>query len=203
MARHSETFIRVHEVMDVEKNLVLGKDVIATTVNLYQHLIGSKTVKYLPLIVIFNLEVQERVLVADIQHQYEAQCTLGAHSTCFLQACRNLCWIFMTPRCTRRLWSACKASSVPCMITGRFPWFVEALSFSFFSCCTASDFHNCVCSFHVLGNLGPSLTQDFYTIDGLALQISNSVLSNLDNVPDHRLRPLLHILLMTILSSST
>ncbi|KAJ8250821.1 hypothetical protein COCON_G00227430 [Conger conger] len=57
--------------------------------------------------------------------------------------------------------------------------------------CTLYD--NC---FHILGNAGPSLQQDFYTIDGLAEKIVNSALVNLDNVPDHRLRPLLHILLL-------
>ncbi|KAJ8248631.1 hypothetical protein GJAV_G00244070 [Gymnothorax javanicus] len=55
--------------------------------------------------------------------------------------------------------------------------------------CTLYD--NC---FHILGNAGPSLQQDFYTIDGLADKIVNSALINLDNVPDHRLRPMLHIL---------
>ncbi|KAJ8384765.1 hypothetical protein AAFF_G00198510 [Aldrovandia affinis] len=55
--------------------------------------------------------------------------------------------------------------------------------------CTLYD--NC---FHILGNAGPSLQQDFYTIDGLADKIVNSALVNLDNVPDHRLRPMLHIL---------
>lgn len=50
-------------------------------------------------------------------------------------------------------------------------------------------------SYHILGNAGLSLQQDFYTIEGLAEQIVGSALISLDNVPDHRLRPMLHILL--------
>uniref|UniRef100_A0A674BZH9 Exportin-5 n=1 Tax=Salmo trutta TaxID=8032 RepID=A0A674BZH9_SALTR len=56
--------------------------------------------------------------------------------------------------------------------------------------CTLYD--NC---YHILGNAGLSLQQDFYTIEGLAEQIVGSALISLDNVPDHRLRPMLHILL--------
>uniref|UniRef100_A0A8C8I1V4 Exportin-5 n=1 Tax=Oncorhynchus tshawytscha TaxID=74940 RepID=A0A8C8I1V4_ONCTS len=56
--------------------------------------------------------------------------------------------------------------------------------------CTLYD--NC---YHILGNAGLSLHQDFYTIEGLAEQIVGSALISLDNVPDHRLRPMLHILL--------
>uniref|UniRef100_A0AAY4D984 Exportin-5 n=1 Tax=Denticeps clupeoides TaxID=299321 RepID=A0AAY4D984_9TELE len=50
--------------------------------------------------------------------------------------------------------------------------------------CTLYD--NC---FHVMGNLGPSLHQDFYTIEGLAEQIIGSMFTNLDSLPDNRLRP--------------
>uniref|UniRef100_A0A6Q2WU76 Exportin-5 n=1 Tax=Esox lucius TaxID=8010 RepID=A0A6Q2WU76_ESOLU len=57
--------------------------------------------------------------------------------------------------------------------------------------CTLHD--NC---YHILGNAGPSLQQDFYTIEGLAEQIVGSAFVSLDNVPDHRLRPMLHILLL-------
>uniref|UniRef100_A0AAY4D9F0 Importin N-terminal domain-containing protein n=1 Tax=Denticeps clupeoides TaxID=299321 RepID=A0AAY4D9F0_9TELE len=57
--------------------------------------------------------------------------------------------------------------------------------------CTLYD--NC---FHVMGNLGPSLHQDFYTIEGLAEQIIGSMFTNLDSLPDNRLRPLIHILLI-------
>ncbi|TRY71295.1 hypothetical protein DNTS_007636, partial [Danionella cerebrum] len=44
--------------------------------------------------------------------------------------------------------------------------------------------------YHLLGNAGPSLHQDFYGIEGLAEQIIGSVFINLDSVPDYRLRPL-------------
>lgn len=50
------------------------------------------------------------------------------------------------------------------------------------------------CSYHVLGHAGPALLQDFYTIEGLAEQMVSSALIHLEHVPDHRLRPLLHIL---------
>lgn len=49
-------------------------------------------------------------------------------------------------------------------------------------------------SYHVLGHAGPALLQDFYTIEGLAEQLVGSALIHLEHVPDHRLRPLLHIL---------
>ncbi|XP_036402573.1 exportin-5 [Megalops cyprinoides] len=62
--------------------------------------------------------------------------------------------------------------------------------------CTLYD--NC---YHVLGNAGPSLQQDFYTIEGLAEQIVNSVLVNLDNVPDHRLRPMLRVFMKQLVLS--
>uniref|UniRef100_A0A4W4ESG8 Exportin-5 n=1 Tax=Electrophorus electricus TaxID=8005 RepID=A0A4W4ESG8_ELEEL len=55
--------------------------------------------------------------------------------------------------------------------------------------CTLYD--NC---YHVLGNAGPALQQDFYTIEGLAEKLLGSALIHLEHVPDHRLRPLLHIL---------
>ncbi|KAI1886355.1 hypothetical protein AGOR_G00213170 [Albula goreensis] len=62
--------------------------------------------------------------------------------------------------------------------------------------CTLYD--NC---FHILGNAGPSLQQDFYTIDGLAEKIVNSALANIDNVPDHRLRPLLRVFIKQLVVS--
>uniref|UniRef100_A0A8C9U474 Exportin 5 n=1 Tax=Scleropages formosus TaxID=113540 RepID=A0A8C9U474_SCLFO len=61
--------------------------------------------------------------------------------------------------------------------------------------CTLYD--NC---FHILGHAGPSLNQDFYTIEGLAEQLVSSVLINLDHVPDHRLRAMLHILSQLVVS---
>ncbi|KAM3862783.1 exportin-5 [Diretmus argenteus] len=56
--------------------------------------------------------------------------------------------------------------------------------------CTLYD--NC---FHILGNAGLSLQQDFYAIEGLADQIVGSTFASLDHVPDHRLRPMIHILI--------
>lgn len=52
-----------------------------------------------------------------------------------------------------------------------------------------------LCSFHVLGNAGMSLQQEFYTIERLAEEIAGSVFGSLDHVPDHRLRPMIHILI--------
>uniref|UniRef100_H3AUW1 Exportin-5 n=1 Tax=Latimeria chalumnae TaxID=7897 RepID=H3AUW1_LATCH len=50
--------------------------------------------------------------------------------------------------------------------------------------CTLYD--NC---FHILGNAGISLQQDFYTIENLAEKLISSAFVNLDNLPDYRLRP--------------
>lgn len=50
-------------------------------------------------------------------------------------------------------------------------------------------------SFHILGKAGPSMQQDFYTVEQLSTQLLSSAFVNLDNLPDYRLRPLLHILL--------
>uniref|UniRef100_A0A673H8U2 Exportin-5 n=1 Tax=Sinocyclocheilus rhinocerous TaxID=307959 RepID=A0A673H8U2_9TELE len=52
----------------------------------------------------------------------------------------------------------------------------------------SSLYDNC---YHVLGNAGPCMQQDFYAIEGLAEQIVGSAFTHLDSVPDHRLRPLL------------
>ncbi|CAJ0943648.1 unnamed protein product [Ranitomeya imitator] len=52
--------------------------------------------------------------------------------------------------------------------------------------------HDCWCQ--ILGNLGPSLREDFYSIPGLAIRLVNSAFCNLNNLPDFRLRPMLHIL---------
>ncbi|POI32026.1 hypothetical protein CIB84_004221 [Bambusicola thoracicus] len=54
--------------------------------------------------------------------------------------------------------------------------------------CTLYD--NC---FHILGNAGPSMQQDFYTVEGLAAQLINSAFINLNNIPDYRLRPMLRV----------
>uniref|UniRef100_A0A671YL76 Exportin 5 n=1 Tax=Sparus aurata TaxID=8175 RepID=A0A671YL76_SPAAU len=57
-------------------------------------------------------------------------------------------------------------------------------------------YDNC---FHVLGSAGQSLQQEFYTISGLAEEINRSAFFSLDHVPDHRLRPMIHILFCHLL----
>uniref|UniRef100_A0A8D3BU13 Importin N-terminal domain-containing protein n=1 Tax=Scophthalmus maximus TaxID=52904 RepID=A0A8D3BU13_SCOMX len=54
-------------------------------------------------------------------------------------------------------------------------------------------YDNC---FHILGNVGLSLQQEFYTIERLAEEIAASAFVSLDHVPDHRLRPMIHILIL-------
>uniref|UniRef100_A0A674PND2 Exportin 5 n=1 Tax=Takifugu rubripes TaxID=31033 RepID=A0A674PND2_TAKRU len=49
-------------------------------------------------------------------------------------------------------------------------------------------------SFQILGNAGPCLQQEFYTVEGLARELASSAFVNLDHVPDHRLRLMIHIL---------
>uniref|UniRef100_A0A8C2ZJJ6 Exportin 5 n=1 Tax=Cyclopterus lumpus TaxID=8103 RepID=A0A8C2ZJJ6_CYCLU len=56
-------------------------------------------------------------------------------------------------------------------------------------------YDNC---FHVLGNAGLALQQEFYTIESLSEEIAGSAFLSLDNVPDHRLRPMIHILICFI-----
>lgn len=51
-----------------------------------------------------------------------------------------------------------------------------------------------LCSFQILGNAGPCLQQEFYTVEGLARELASSAFVNLDHVPDHRLRLMIHIL---------
>uniref|UniRef100_A0A3Q1GLS1 Exportin 5 n=1 Tax=Acanthochromis polyacanthus TaxID=80966 RepID=A0A3Q1GLS1_9TELE len=55
-----------------------------------------------------------------------------------------------------------------------------------------SLYDNC---FQILGNAGLSLQQEFYTIERLAEGIAGSAFVSLDHVPDHRLRPMIHILI--------
>uniref|UniRef100_A0A3Q0STW4 Exportin-5 n=1 Tax=Amphilophus citrinellus TaxID=61819 RepID=A0A3Q0STW4_AMPCI len=61
--------------------------------------------------------------------------------------------------------------------------------------CTLYD--NC---YQILGSAGVSLQQEFYTIDKLAEGIAGSAFVSLDHVPDHRLRPMIHILICLVLS---
>uniref|UniRef100_A0A7M4F0N9 Exportin-5 n=1 Tax=Crocodylus porosus TaxID=8502 RepID=A0A7M4F0N9_CROPO len=62
--------------------------------------------------------------------------------------------------------------------------------------CTLYD--NC---FHVLGNAGPSMQQDFYTVEGLASQLLTSAFINLNNIPDYRLRPMLRVFVKPLVLS--
>ncbi|XP_008956992.2 exportin-5 [Gorilla gorilla gorilla] len=51
-------------------------------------------------------------------------------------------------------------------------------------------YENC---FHILGKAGPSMQQDFYTVEDLATQLLSSAFVNLNNIPDYRLRPMLRV----------
>ncbi|XP_033279822.1 exportin-5 isoform X3 [Orcinus orca] len=51
-------------------------------------------------------------------------------------------------------------------------------------------YENC---FHILGKAGPSMQQDFYTVEHLATQLLSSAFVNLNNIPDYRLRPMLRV----------
>ncbi|XP_067149329.1 exportin-5 isoform X1 [Apteryx mantelli] len=62
--------------------------------------------------------------------------------------------------------------------------------------CTLYD--NC---FHILGNAGPSMHQDFYTVEGLATQLLSSAFINLNNIPDYRLRPMLRVFVKPLVLS--
>ncbi|XP_034537797.1 exportin-5 [Notolabrus celidotus] len=59
-------------------------------------------------------------------------------------------------------------------------------------------YDNC---FQVLGNAGPSLQQDFYTMERLAEEIAGSAFGSLDHVPDHRLRPMIRVFLKQLVIS--
>ncbi|XP_040207688.1 exportin-5 isoform X2 [Rana temporaria] len=53
----------------------------------------------------------------------------------------------------------------------------------------------------VMGNLGPAMLQDFYSIPDLATRLVNSVFCNLSNVPDYRLRPMLRLFMKPFILS--
>ncbi|XP_039995576.1 exportin-5 isoform X2 [Xiphias gladius] len=59
-------------------------------------------------------------------------------------------------------------------------------------------YYNC---FHVLGNAGLSLQQEFYTIERLAEEIAGSAFVSLEHVPDHRLRPMIRVFLRQLVLS--
>ncbi|XP_077198877.1 exportin-5 isoform X2 [Paroedura picta] len=62
--------------------------------------------------------------------------------------------------------------------------------------CTLYD--NC---FHILGNAGSSMQQDFYTVNGLAAELLNSAFVSLNNIPDYRLRPMLRVFVKPLVLS--
>ncbi|XP_073527717.1 exportin-5 [Phyllobates terribilis] len=59
--------------------------------------------------------------------------------------------------------------------------------------------HDCWCQ--ILGNLGPSLLEDFYSVPGLAMRLGNSAFCNLNNLPDFRLRPMLRLFVKPLILS--
>ncbi|XP_051816047.1 exportin-5 [Acanthochromis polyacanthus] len=61
-----------------------------------------------------------------------------------------------------------------------------------------SLYDNC---FQILGNAGLSLQQEFYTIERLAEGIAGSAFVSLDHVPDHRLRPMIRLLMRQLVLS--
>ncbi|XP_005666094.2 exportin-5 [Sus scrofa] len=61
-------------------------------------------------------------------------------------------------------------------------------------------YENC---FHILGKAGPSMQQDFYTVEQLSTQLLSSAFVNLDNLPDYRLRPLLRVFVKPLVLACT
>ncbi|XP_066245645.1 exportin-5 [Euwallacea similis] len=55
--------------------------------------------------------------------------------------------------------------------------------------------------YHMVGSMGPSLGRDLYNIPDLALAIINSILSCLQCIPDHRLRPIIRVFLKSFIYS--
>ncbi|XP_073484789.1 exportin-5-like [Aquarana catesbeiana] len=53
----------------------------------------------------------------------------------------------------------------------------------------------------ILGKLGPAMLQDFYSIPDLATRLLNSAFCNLSNVPDYRLRAMLHMFMKPFILS--
>ncbi|PNF23709.1 hypothetical protein B7P43_G02483 [Cryptotermes secundus] len=56
-------------------------------------------------------------------------------------------------------------------------------------------------TYHILGNMGPSLGRDFYQMEDLVPNMLMTVFSNLDVVPDYRLRPLVRSFLRPFVCS--
>ncbi|XP_072266143.1 exportin-5-like [Pyxicephalus adspersus] len=61
-----------------------------------------------------------------------------------------------------------------------------------------SMFDSC---YQVLGNLGPTLSRDFYCIPDLAVRLVNSAFCNLSNIPDFRLRTMLRLFVKPLILS--
>lgn len=120
---------------------------------------------------------------------------------CCLQVSLSISWIFMTLLCIDPAWSVCRDFSPHWMTTGENCIVLLGIHFpqTLYSICIIYIiflfFTLYPCSFHVLGNAGLSLQQEFYTIERLAEEIAASAFSSLDHVPDHRLRPMIHILI--------
>ncbi|XP_056117862.1 exportin-5-like [Rhinichthys klamathensis goyatoka] len=74
------------------------------------------------------------------------------------------------------------------------PLYRNNVELGFFS----SLYRNC---YQLLGNAAPCLQQDFYAIEGLAEQIVGSAFIHLDSLPDHRLRPLVHVFMKQLVMS--
>lgn len=53
-------------------------------------------------------------------------------------------------------------------------------------------FENCC---HMMGSSGPSLGRDLYQLNGIANALIGSIFSNINHLPDHRLRPLIRVFL--------
>lgn len=55
--------------------------------------------------------------------------------------------------------------------------------------------------YHILGYAGPSMGRDFYSLRGLAGSLVASVFSNLEVIPDYRLRPMVRVFLKAFVHS--
>ena len=117
-----------------------------------------------------------------------------------LQVSLRTFWTFMTLLCIKATWSECRDSCPRCMTTGEKD--PQTFGFVFNMLLQIKCYFILrslyLCSFHVLGSAGVSLQQDFYTIERLSEEIAGSAFSSLDHVPDHRLRPMIHILALVL-----
>lgn len=114
---------------------------------------------------------------------------------CF-QVSHSLLWIFMMLQCIKASWIACRDSLTRYLKTGMVCYIncYTVLYFVLMPSRPDAFYLLSPCSFHILGNAGPALLQDFYTVESLAEGIIGSAFTSLDHVPDHRLRSMIHIL---------